>query len=133
MHGTLRIRCRRRSALDAIRFSNSMYFRLIPLLSLLLAAHIAWSDQATESGQYLQRLTETKNFSLGRPTHAEPTPDGKAVIFLRALSPQDRTNALYEFNTATRETSVLVTPDELLRGTPEHLSVEERARRERTR
>ncbi|HEX3443530.1 MAG TPA: DPP IV N-terminal domain-containing protein [Chthoniobacterales bacterium] len=110
-----------------------MYFRLIPLLFFLVTATNAWSDQASESDQYLQRLTETNGFSLGRPTHTEPTPDGKAVIFLRAISPQDRTQALYEFNTITRETSVLVTPDELLRGTPERLSVEERARRERTR
>ena len=110
-----------------------MHFRLIPLLFLLLAAHLAWADQATESDQYLQRLTETQSFSLGRPTLATPTADGKSVIFLRAISAQDRTNALYEFNTVTRETSVLVTPDELLQGTIEHLSVEERARRERTR
>jgi dipeptidyl-peptidase 4 len=113
-------------------FSNSMVFRFLLLLSLLVA-RLAWSEQATESDQYLQRLTETQNFSLGRPTHAVPTSDGKSVIFLRALSAQDRTNALYEFNTVTRETSILVTPDELLRGTTEHLSVEERARRERSR
>jgi len=97
-----------------------MYFRLIPLLFLLLAAHLAWADQAPESDQYLQRLTETQSFSLGRPTLATPTTDGKSVIFLRAISAQDRTNALYEFNTVTRETSVLVTPDELLQGTIEH-------------
>jgi dipeptidyl-peptidase 4 len=109
-----------------------MAFRFLLLLSLFVA-HLAWSEQVTESDQYLQRLTETQNFSLGRPTHAEPTADGKSVIFLRAISAQDRTNALYEFNTVTRETSVLVTPDELLQGTPERLSVEERARRERTR
>ncbi len=110
-----------------------MYFRLIPLLSLLLAAHLGWADQAPESDQYLQRLTETQSFSLGRPTLATPTTDGKSAIFLRAISAQDRTHALYEFNTVTRETSVLVTPDELLKGMIEHLSVEERARRERTR
>src|SRR5438105_2722187 len=133
MHGTLESGPRRCSALDAIRFSNSMYFRLIPLLFFLLVAHLARSEQATESDQYLQRLTETQNFSLGRPTHAEPTADGKSVIFLRAISAQDRTNALYEFNAVTRETSVLVTPDELLHGGTEHVSVEERARRERTR
>jgi dipeptidyl-peptidase 4 len=109
-----------------------MAFRFLLLLSLFVA-HLAWSEQVTESDQYLQRLTETQNFSLGRPTHAEPTADGKSVIFLRAISAQDRTNALYEFNTVTRETSVLVTPDELLHGTSERLSVEERARRERTR
>src|SRR5258705_151990 len=103
MHGTLSIRCTRCSALEAIRFSNSMYFRLIPLLSLLLAAHLGWADQAPESDQYLQRLTETQSFSLGRPTLATPTTDGKSVIFLRAISAQDRTHALYEFKTVTTD------------------------------
>ena len=110
-----------------------MVARFNLLLPLFFVAHLAWSDQTAESDQYLQRLTETQNFSLGRPTHAEPTADGKSVIFLRAISAQDRTNALYEFNGATGETSLLVTPDELLHGVKEHLSVEERARRERTR
>src|SRR5258708_36136591 len=115
MHGTLSIRYRRCSALEAIRFSNSMYFRLIPLLSLLLEAHLGWAGQAPESDQYLQRLTETHIFSLVRPTLATPTRDGKAVIFLRAISAQHRTDELYEVNTVTRETSVFVTARELLK------------------
>jgi dipeptidyl-peptidase 4 len=110
-----------------------MVARFSLLLLFLLVARFAWSDQTTESDQYLQRLAETQNFSLGRPTHAEPTLDGKSVIFLRSLSGQDRTNALYEFNAETRETSVLVTPAELLQGATERLSVEEKARRERMR
>src|SRR3981081_1315784 len=109
-----------------------MVFRFLLFLSLFVAHLLLWED-STESAQYLQRLTETQNFSLGRPTHVKPTADGKSVIFLRAISAQDRTNALYEFNTVTRETSVLVTPDELLQGATEHLSIEERSRRERSR
>src|SRR3984893_19204913 len=100
-----------------------MVFRFLLLLSLLVA-HLAGSEQATESDQYLQRLTETQSFSLGRPTHAAPTADGKSVIFLRAISAQDRTNALYEFNTVTRETSVLVTPYELLQVATERVYIE---------
>jgi dipeptidyl-peptidase-4 len=119
--------------LNGFRFSNCMVARLFPLLFLLSVTHSAWSDQSTDSDQYLQRLTETQGFSLGRPKQAEPTADGKAVIFLRAISPQDRTSGLYEFNVETRETSVLVTPDELLHGTAERMSAEEKARRERTR
>ncbi len=110
-----------------------MVARFNLLLSFLFVAPLAWADQASESDQYLRRLTETQNFSLGRPTHAEPTADGKSVIFLRAISAQDRTNALYEFDGATHETKTLVTPDELLHGATEHLSAEEKARRERTR
>jgi dipeptidyl-peptidase 4 len=110
-----------------------MVARFILSLSFLFVAHLGWSDQATDSDQYLQRLTETQGFSLGRPKHPEPTTDGKAVIFLRAISPQDRTHALYEFNAVTGETGVLVTPNELLHGTAEGLSSEEKARRERAR
>jgi dipeptidyl-peptidase-4 len=103
------------------------------LLPFLFVANQAWSGQTAESDQYLRRLTETQNFSLGRPTHAEPAADGKSVIFLRAISAQDRTNALYEFNGDTGETRTLVTPAELLHGATERLSPEEKARRERTR
>jgi dipeptidyl-peptidase 4 len=93
----------------------------------------ARSDQVSGSDQYLQRLVETQNFSLGRPKQAEPTGDGKAVIFLRALSPQDRSGALYEFDIETGKTVLLATPDDFLGGANEHLSQEEKARRERSR
>jgi dipeptidyl-peptidase-4 len=110
-----------------------MVFPLVLSLFFQFAAHLAWSDQATESDQFLQRLTGTRSFSLGRPTQAEPTADGKSVVFLRAISGQDPANGMYEFNCLTRETSVLVTPEDLLKGAPERLSLEEKARRERTR
>jgi dipeptidyl-peptidase-4 len=103
------------------------------LLLFLFIANQAWSDQTAGSDQYLRRLTETQNFSLGRPTHAQPAADGKSVIFLRALSARDRTNALYEFSGVTCETRTLATPDELLHGATERLSPEEKARRERAR
>jgi dipeptidyl-peptidase 4 len=110
-----------------------MVIRFILLLLFLSSPHLARSDQPNESEQYLQRLTETQNFSLGHPMRPEPTADGKAVIFLRAISPQDGTNALYEFNTETRETRVLATPDQLLHGSIETVSPDEKARRERKR
>src|ERR1700738_5243707 len=91
----LALRSHQYDALDSASFSNSMVFRFLLLLSLFVA-RLAWSQQATESDQYLQRLTETRNFSIGRPTHVEPTADGKSVIFLRAISDQDRTKRLYE-------------------------------------
>jgi dipeptidyl-peptidase-4 len=110
-----------------------MVFRSILMALFVSSARVAWSDEATESERYLQQLAETQNFSLGRPTRPQPTADGKAVIFLRAISPQDRTNALYEFNTETRETRALITSDQLLHGSAETVSPEEKARRERKR
>ncbi|MBV8968702.1 MAG: DPP IV N-terminal domain-containing protein, partial [Verrucomicrobia bacterium] len=110
-----------------------MVIRFVLLLSCFCLASSGWSDEASDSDQFLKRLVETQNFSLGRPKHAQPTADGKAVIFVRALSSQDRTNALYEFNAERRETTLLARPDVLLGGAPEHLSPEEKARRERSR
>ncbi|MBV9275254.1 MAG: S9 family peptidase [Verrucomicrobia bacterium] len=108
-------------------------FRLMLLFSGLLAAGPGWPAQAVESDEYLQRLIATQGFSLGRPEEAEPTADGKSVIFLRALSPRDRRGALYEFDIETQKTTLLAAPDDLLRGATEHLSGEEKARRERSR
>ena len=41
--------------------------------------------------------------------------------------------SLYEFDTATGKTRELLTPEQLLKGAEEHLSPEEKARRERQR
>jgi dipeptidyl-peptidase-4 len=118
---------------EAIWHGNSQLLRFILVLSCFWIVRPGQSDQPSDSDQYLKQLAGTQNFSLGRPKHAEPTADGKAVVFVRALSSQDRTNALYEFNTESRETTVLARPDVLLHGAPEHLSPEEKARRERSR
>src|SRR5207248_3720336 len=60
------------------------------------------------------------------------TPDGKAVLFLRgqARVPKMR---LYEFDVATGKTRELLTPELVLKGAEEHLTPEEKARRERQR
>jgi dipeptidyl-peptidase-4 len=82
--------------------------------------------------RFLRDLAETRNFNLGRPVRATPTPDGKAVLFLRAQArvPQLR---LYEFDVATGRTRELLTPEQILKGAEEQLSPEEKARRERMR
>jgi dipeptidyl-peptidase-4 len=81
---------------------------------------------------YLRRHAETRGFQLGRPARPRVTPDGKAVLFLRAeaRSPRQR---LYEFAVATGKTRALLTPEMVLKGAEEHLSPEEKARRERMR
>src|SRR5262249_35736039 len=57
---------------------------------------------------------------------------GKAVLFLRS-QPRIPKLSLYEFEVATGKTRELLTPEKLLKGAEEHLSPEEKARRERQR
>ncbi|MBE7213448.1 MAG: DPP IV N-terminal domain-containing protein, partial [Gluconacetobacter diazotrophicus] len=59
---------------------------------------------------------------------AMPTPDGRAVIFLRS-GPRDTALHLYRYEIAGKALTELAKPD----AAGEHLSVEEKARRERAR
>lgn len=79
----------------------------------------------------LETLALTRNFGNGQPRSARATPDGTAVLFLRS-GPRDRVQSLYETSLTTGETTLLRSPDMLMKG-PETLSVAERARRERMR
>ena len=88
---------------------------------------------AGEGDAFLRDYAETRGFMLGRPVSATPTPDGTAVLFLRARSAREPSQELYEFNVATKETRRLLSPDEALNGATENLSPEEKARRERQR
>src|SRR3954454_2759447 len=81
---------------------------------------------------YLRRHAETRGFMLGRPVKPKPTPDGKAVLFLRAQARVAKLR-LYEFDVATGKTRELLTPEQVLKGAEEHLTPEEKARRERQR
>ncbi len=74
----------------------------------------------------------TRNYSLGYAADAMPTPDGKAVIYLRSGA-RDIVQRLYEYTLATHQERELVTPEALLGGKAEQLSNEEKARRERAR
>jgi dipeptidyl-peptidase-4 len=82
--------------------------------------------------RYLRDHAETRGFMLGRPVQAKPTPDGKAVLFLRAQARVPKLR-LYEFDVATGKTRELLTPEKVLQGAAEKLSPEEKARRERMR
>jgi dipeptidyl-peptidase-4 len=113
--------------------------RTILTACLLLAPGLAASGQDAKpmndtplDAAYLRRHAETRGFLLGRPVRPRPTPDGKAVLFLRAAArvPSLR---LYEFDVATGKTRELLTPEMVLKGAAEHLSPEEKARRERQR
>ncbi len=82
--------------------------------------------QAVES--CFATLAATRNFTLGQPRHALPTPDGRSVLFLRS-GPRDTVLHLYRTDLATGAETELARPD----ATPEQFSVAEKARRERAR
>lgn len=82
---------------------------------------------------FLSLYAQTRGFMLGRPVKPRFTPDGKAVLFLRAEGPKLPRLRLYEFDTATLQTKEILSPESLLPGGEENLSAEEKARRERLR
>ena len=77
-------------------------------------------------------VAATRGYTLGTPVAAIPTPDGKSVLYLRS-GPRDTIQHLFEYDVATAKERELVTPEALLGGQEEHLSPEEKARRERAR
>jgi dipeptidyl-peptidase-4 len=80
----------------------------------------------------LEQIASTLNFSLGVPAGMWVAPDGGEVLFRRS-APRSFVADLYSFDVATGRERQLVTAAQLLGGGVEQLSVEERARRERTR
>jgi dipeptidyl-peptidase-4 len=81
---------------------------------------------------YLRTLAQTRSFQLGRPVRPLPTPDGKAVLFLRSEARGSKLS-LFEFDVETGKTRELLTPEQVLKGAEEKLSPEEKAARERMR
>jgi dipeptidyl-peptidase-4 len=79
----------------------------------------------------LEQIAFTRAFRLGAPTQMTPTPDGRAVLFLRSGA-RDTRQSLFKLDVEGGSVHELVTP-ERLSTVPENLSPEERARRERMR
>lgn len=101
-------------------------------LSSTMTVFAAPQDRDLRNPQYLRDHAETRGFSLGRPTRAQPTPDGKAVLYLRAKARVPKLE-LYEFDVLSRESRLLLAPEDVLKGAEERLSPEEKALRERMR
>jgi len=106
--------------------------RLICAAALLAGLPAAAETAPKNANDCFYDLAATRNYELGYAAKAMPTPDGKAVIYLRA-SARDVTQHLYEYDLASGREKELVTPEKLLGGADETLSVEEKARRERAR
>jgi dipeptidyl-peptidase-4 len=105
-----------------------------PRFALALAAVVASALPAADDAslKYFRDLAETRNYTLGRPVSPRITPDGKHVVFLRAL-PRNPTLRLFEVELASGRERELLTPERLLGAAEEKLSAEEKARRERQR
>ncbi len=88
---------------------------------------------ATDAGDpdFIRSLALTRNFRLGTPKIAQPTPDGKVVLFLRSGA-RDPRQSLWEVDVTTNTEKEVLTPDAIAKG-PEDLSPAEKARRERLR
>ena len=98
-------------------------------LALLAAACLlAATSVHAEEADCFETLARTRNNTLGLPRHAAPLPDGTHVLYLRS-GPRDTRLRLYEYDTAAGTERELAAPS----AAPEHLSAEERARRERAR
>jgi dipeptidyl-peptidase-4 len=98
--------------------------------AVLIAASaiLAWPAPSGAAESCFQALAATRGYTLGQPVRAVPTPDGKAVLYLRS-APRDTRLGLYAFDLATHAERALAEPA----AAAEHLSVEEKARRERAR
>ena len=101
--------------------------RATRFLALLFLAGVAPSYAAAEEPCF-QALAATRDYSLGAPRHAVPAPDGKSVYYLRS-GPRDTTLGLYQYILDQHRERALARPS----AAPEHLSIEEKARRERAR
>ncbi|MCZ9349490.1 prolyl oligopeptidase family serine peptidase [Streptomyces mutabilis] len=87
----------------------------------------------TESESFPKRHARTQRFTLGAPRSFTVAPGGSRVAFLRSGSGTDRANALWLLDVEEGGERVAADPRALLGGAEEHLSPEERARRERSR
>lgn len=101
------------------------------LFSLSVAA--AWTGlPAGADDEFPLQYAETNRFRLGRPASVTVTPDGDAVYFLRSPA-RSFVRDLYVFERKTGTERRLLTAEELLGGSEEKLTEEEKARRERAR
>ncbi|MGZ4197040.1 MAG: prolyl oligopeptidase family serine peptidase [Solirubrobacteraceae bacterium] len=81
-----------------------------------------------------RQKARTRDFTLGEPRSFEVAADGSRVLFLRSLAGDDPQTALWVFDVAQAHERLVVDPSAILGNAPaEELSVEERARRERSR
>jgi dipeptidyl-peptidase-4 len=75
----------------------------------------------------------TNNFTAGLPRNYVVSPDGRRIVFLRSASGTSMAQSLWQYDVASGRERELADPAQLLATSTEHLTAEERARRERMR
>lgn len=106
-------------------FAKASFLASLTFCAFTLATEIQAAD-------CFEAVALTRSFGLGLPVSAEPTPDGKTVLFLRS-GPRDTVQRLYAYDVASGKTRELIAPEALIGQKDEHLTPEEKARRERAR
>ncbi len=81
---------------------------------------------------FLANYAATNKFTLGRPTAFKVNREGTLVYFLRSTA-RSFSRDLYVYDASAKTERTLTTASQLLAGNTEHLSPEEKARRERMR
>src|SRR5258708_32255709 len=105
----------------------------LPRWLLVVVTSVCCAAEAEDvSFKFFKDLAETRNYTLGRPVSPKLTPDGAEVVYLRG-GPRDPVLRLYEFDVAHGKEREILTPSQLLNGTEEQLTAEEKARREPAR
>lgn len=87
----------------------------------------------TQPESFPRRHARTQRFTLGAPRAFSVAPDGSRVVFLRSSSGSERAGKLWVLDLRDGDERLAADPGELLAGSVEELSAEERARRERLR
>ncbi len=82
---------------------------------------------------FVEQYTRTYGFRLGAPRGLTVTPDGDAVLFVRANGPRSFVQDLWSFDVATGKEKLLLTAGGVLKGASDQLSRGEKAQRERER
>ncbi|MGH6876500.1 MAG: DPP IV N-terminal domain-containing protein [Rhizomicrobium sp.] len=103
----------------------------VEMVALAMLAALPLPAQAMNM-KCFDDVAATRGYSLGLPVDAEPTADGKTVLYLRS-GPRDTLQRLYAFDLASGREREVIAPEKLLDGKTENLSAEEKARRERAR
>ncbi|MBS1148757.1 MAG: Peptidase [Myxococcaceae bacterium] len=103
-----------------------------PHMKVLAITLLTATAATAADSSFLREFAETRRYLAGRPASPKFSPDGKTVLFLRA-KPKAPEQTLFELELSTGQTKELLTPEALLKGAAETLSVAEKARMERMR
>jgi dipeptidyl-peptidase 4 len=98
-------------------------------MSLLL---IALAAAPMTNPEFLTEYAQTRRYVAGRPVSVRATPDQKKALFLRSEA-NDARQMLFELDLQTKKVELLLTPEDVLKGAQEQLTVAEKARLERMR